>query len=498
MGYPNSITRGLAAPLSPVPSVPKPRPDPTPSRPRRKPGRPAPERPRRPPAPAPRPSPQRPSPTVPKPLPPIPAEPDYNPANPGKPGRKPDADPGLPYGRKKPPFGRPRLPGVLRRFGPAAALAAAAGDFFFQEPRLILGPDADEWDDVYQGCMRAGGMAPYVLTYQNVCLTRQYISEPPIGVMGGDGPHLVYWPGTNIFAWLWRRYYSILGNVEEPVEGTFTADFEFAAYKEWRTNATPGDWNPPVPDNPPLAHVVVTPVLPLPLPTLRPWQQSHYPHLLPVNAPDAVPQSPPVTNPIQRPEPWSPEAPDVGPRPQPKPQPEPVVEPVPVEIPTVVPEIDWLPNPIVNGHVFQKGLPRPLARPHRARKPPKGTKERKARLSPWLRYLWNSFSPITEAIDLIDVMYECLPKDIKISAYKSRGRQPNPKERLELIYQHINDLDVACALLGFVENQIEDMLYSIGSGQIAEANRKDNRPIGYEAGGGLNGNRPYVGIMPIR
>jgi len=110
------------------------------------------------------------------------------------------------------------------------------------------------------------------------------------------------------------------------------------------------------------------------------------------------------------------------------------------------------------------------------------------------RFIWNSFSPITETIDFINVLYECLPKQALIREYQRRGRQPNPIERMEILYRNINSLDVGCAMTGYIKEQITDMLYSIGGKQMAEANRRWNRPIGFEAGGGLNGYRPFIQV----
>lgn len=145
------------------------------------------------------------------------------------------------------------------------------------------------------------------------------------------------------------------------------------------------------------------------------------------------------------------------------------------------------------------------------------------RARPLARFIWNSFSPITETVDFINVLYECLPFQVKQNEYFKRGpqwnkdrnrwrerttadgvnhirvkrggRQPNPKEKMEILYRNINKLDVGCAMRGYIEEQITDMMYSIGGKQMAKANRQLNRPIGFEAGGGLNGFRPFIQVL---
>lgn len=209
----------------------------------------------------------------------------------------------------------------------------------------------------------------------------------------------------------------------------------------------------------------------------------------------------PLRAPVRRPEPWSPEAPDVGPRPAPRPRPNesPAYEPVPDEVPRDLPEFRWEPQPIthVRGSTYGKHWSRVRPEEKRARRPPKGTRERKARWKPWMGYLWQAFGQVTEGVDTVKYSYECLPKRLKVDLYKQLGRQPSVQEKAMAVYRNVNSLDVGCMITSYISEKIEDRLYSLGSDQIAKANRDLNRPIGFEAGGGLTGNRPYVSIGPV-
>lgn len=213
----------------------------------------------------------------------------------------------------------------------------------------------------------------------------------------------------------------------------------------------------------------------------------------------------PINKPATRPKPISPEAPDVGPKPSTDPggwpgMPDswPTPEPVPKVIPEVFPEFNWEPLKDWETVTMTPGLTtvharNPATRP--VRRPPKGTKEMKVRMNPVLAFIWKTFSPITETIDFINVMYECIPWKTKVAEYTSRGRQPNPAEKLQIIYRNINSIDAGCVVVNHIKEQLEDQLYALGGKHIAKANVKDNRPIGYEAGGGLSSNRPFVTVM---
>lgn len=492
MRYPNSVTsaRGAARP-SPSPSkpVPRPRPQPTPHRPRRPPGRPQPHRPRRPPGPSPL-------------RPPPPVRP-----HPGKPGRFPDRTPKLPYLNKP-----PRLPPIWKRL---PLIGAGIGLWY------TATKPGDPWEpgDTY---------GPWILW--NHCIppvadsTPQLVAHRMFGQNGADinacyVNQAGFWDGVTVNPgppWneatpgsTARTRNRIVIQFVGSINNFARVHSVFTWYRR-HTNpegGIPGIDGPPYftgPDSlyPQPGHWKVPPSqAPAPLPddVPSPWYLPFFPPWTPPGQVPNNPDPPPVLWPPTRPEPWSPESPDVGPRPDPRPKPEPKPDPdipVPPDLPDVIPEVVWTSAPFSPGLIQGRGAPRPLNRPQekRVRRPPRGTKERKVRMSPLMSFLWNSFNPVTEGIDMVNFMYECLPWKLKVDEYKSRGKQPNPADKAQIIYQNINALDVGCAITSYLEEQIEDMLYAIGSQKLGEAAKKDLRPIGYEAGGGLTGGAaPWVG-----
>jgi len=182
------------------------------------------------------------------------------------------------------------------------------------------------------------------------------------------------------------------------------------------------------------------------------------------------PDSPPDTVPFPGLEPWAP--------------PGPVIVPDPAGQPGINPDAPHMPDSVVNMHPNGRVTTGPATRPDRVRRPPRGTKERKTHLRGAAAMLWRSFGAPTELADFIDVMYECLPKAVKVQAYKDNGRQPGAAARSAIIYQHINDLDIACAIQGFIENQIEDEILGRIGRLEAGANQRNpfGRPLGYGAG----------------
>lgn len=227
-----------------------------------------------------------------------------------------------------------------------------------------------------------------------------------------------------------------------------------------------------------------------------PWEYSVNPQLMPIHVGGAVTPAPkPITNPVRVPEPLTPQMPDVGPRPVPRPVPVPATVPVPGILPGHVPYINWTPLPY-QGTVTLQGpgvaaRVNPRANP-RARRPRPRTREKKARMGAVMAFMWNAAAHVTEWIDAVDILYESLPRYLKRREYQRRERQPNPIERALLVYQNINQLDVEKALNDWIKNDLEDRLYALGSDHAATANRANNRPIGYEAGGSLTGGGEYV------
>lgn len=487
--YPNSINQvaGGEARLSALPKpVPRPAPRPLPpARPRRPPGPPKRPTPRRPPGPGVYPG--KPPAPNPRPGPALPKQP-YDPGHVGKPGRLPEVTPGV----KVPP----------RKWG--QNLKRIAGRFWW----IGAGMAANEWLS-----QPAPGMFPVVPPpTEGWSKTTSCLSDRDGSGYGTSsiycGPQDTPTSGVGVVREVeenlgWGRRYTAtyetwIPHPTDPGKIYFMSQWRYRAVWQnsgggfWQNGkAYPPNWWPSMPKG--KLGIV---------PSGAPTHPAEIPNWNPINpGPGGWPLSPPITVPIQRPHPWSPESPDVGPRPDGSPNvnPEPVVEPGPRPEPEPLP--DPFPEVTVNPDANPTHLPQVSFKPRgraetstrprseKVRRPPRGTKERKVRANRLFSFLWNSISPITEGIDFINVMYECLPWKLKVRMYQERGRQPNPAEKVQIIYSNINDLDVGCALTNFIKEQIEDMIWSIGSQQIKKANQKDNRPIGYEAGGGISGGR---------
>lgn len=521
--YPNSVTArargaaGLSAAPAPSP-VPFPRPQPGRNRPRRKPGRPVPQRPRRKPTAPQRPAPGRAKPPSPGAVP-QPTPQPYDPGHVGKPGRKPDRTPGLPYRRK--PVKLPKWVRMSPWLAPAGAAAAYFLQSGYQPPRVELGSwwrpwsacaGMEDWDpgEPWEHVGWTFGNSRYGSDgQQDACIGGQsgYNNTHPAGEDSYD-----FYPTGNNSSMLVKVY------TRPGIIGT----------RGWhvRSFRATGQGGSKLIRFWPERHVSKA----LPLPQSQPahFSAGLVPWAVP---PGQVPyeiEPQPVTQPVKRPRPLTPEMPDVGPVPSPSPQPLPDTLPVPSELPSELPEFAFRPSPFVPGvSINVRGRTKVRQRQHRARRPPRGTKETKVRANRILGFLWNSISPVTEAIDFINVLYECLDFKIKVEEYRKRGRnyawakerwrgremvwdgekyvypkyegrQPNPYEKLQIIYENINDLDVGCALGNYLSEQLEDMLYALGSDKVKEVNQLRDRPIGYEAGGGLTGgNTPFIGGVTL-
>lgn len=253
----------------------------------------------------------------------------------------------------------------------------------------------------------------------------------------------------------------------------------------------------------PTALPAINPGAHIPMPNPGIWSHpSQLPWYNPINPmPGGFPKPPPIQNPWPRPDPISPEAPDVGPRPDPKPNP---VRPPPIEIPiSDVPDFPPVPVPLAppglppppwemgeeggETHIRprMRGRPKQNQRKHHSRKPEKGKKESKVRMKPWLAKVWYGIGTVTEGNDFINVLYESLDFRVKQREYFKRGRQPNPVEKVRIIYENINDLDTATALRKYIENDIEDKVFGFFGGQLGQASFGRGGPVGYGAGPAL-------------
>lgn len=195
--------------------------------------------------------------------------------------------------------------------------------------------------------------------------------------------------------------------------------------------------NAPVvtPDGP----VVITPSLP-PQPQfpVLPW------------VPIAVPPLSPAPLPIPRP-PWLPEFPN----PEAPPGPVTIPNPIPGRPPLVVsPPIGGVSptNPGVNPDPgIIPGIPA-LPKPFPARRPPRGTKERKmSGTSAQRRMLGLLMSGASEGFDLLDAFHDALPENLQ-------GKD-HPKAKFNALYKNWDKVDMLEAFENIWKNYREDKVY---------------------------------------
>jgi len=107
----------------------------------------------------------------------------------------------------------------------------------------------------------------------------------------------------------------------------------------------------------------------------------------------------------------------------------------------------------------------------RFKRPPPGTKERKVALKlPKVLNRW--YGRFTEGIDFIDVIYDSLPM-------KYQDFDANPYQKARTIYDHYDEIDIERAVMGLVQEQIEDRVWgAIGNRmkQVAREHRMARTP----------------------
>lgn len=464
MMYPNSVNGGsgvarLSATVIPFRS-PVPRRGPVGPQPRRTPGRPAPMRPRRPPAPAPRPAGPRLPAVYPRPVP-------------G--GSKPVLLP-IPNG----PAQRSLVPwGFMRGLVGGLGWVLVGYELYqWMSPREGGWLNPAGWSS-FPGCPEAPQWTAAVI-YTGGCLRNQ----AGVGPTPGDPPYVLQRAKTG------RRRWGVGYYKTNP--GSGRADHIHSFYRDYfppHPAAAPSEV-PPVADLPTWQNprVAVLPSVNLG------YAPGLVPDWMPVAPPFVVqPSAPPFGVPVP-PNPGTPQWPDrkydVPPDTVPFPGLEPYQPPVPVPPIRPNPEGGW----DVQEGAYQHGDSRVViypngatsARPaqHYARRPPRHMKERKARLGPVASYLWRSFGTPTEIGDTIEVVYKCLSKKTRREEFFRARRAPGAKRMLEVIYEHINEVDMGCVVNGFIAEQIEDFVFGASGRYEAKANRDNpfNRPLGYGAG----------------
>lgn len=139
----------------------------------------------------------------------------------------------------------------------------------------------------------------------------------------------------------------------------------------------------------------------------------------------------------------------------------------------------------------------PKENPHKP--PPRRTKERKGKVKKWFANLAKVAWEATEAVDIVDNLFECLPKKVQKTAPKTGVTMPDAWQpgisytsvidRAKHVYRHHDKLDLDCAMRKLTCNHIEDMLWGRFFGGVDNAaQRAGLKGFGNAAssGSGLN------------
>lgn len=241
-------------------------------------------------------------------------------------------------------------------------------------------------------------------------------------------------------------------------------------------------WQAPAPNE------TRTPVVPVPLP---------FPYVpaLPDYAPDGTPIRGPKPRPRPRPRPAPAPSPAPGPKPGPAPGPGPgpAPSPSPVPIPAPLPDppgkpapgpgvVTWVPSTSVAFEPSASGG-RSVYRSRHFMSPPKPReKERKIKWQHAGQVL-GVLNPFTEFCDMVDALYDALPKDLrwqhKLSFWKRGLRTPRCIDKAGFVYAHLDEVDVKSAISGLITNEIGDRIFGELSRRQGETWRNTGRaPIG--------------------
>ena len=167
----------------------------------------------------------------------------------------------------------------------------------------------------------------------------------------------------------------------------------------------------------------------------------------------------------------------VGVRPVPPTPPSP--EPKPDEVPLVAPVV-VIHNGVKPLSPAAQAALRLNSGTHKLRRPPKGTKELKARTVSAFQAVSPYINPLTEAVDVINAIYKNLPEQ-----YRPRYKNTNlvkikmrPDEKLVAIFNNFDKIDIVGALQDIAISQAEDKAYGLAGKTGGEVSRALGKPVG--------------------
>ncbi|QXP08648.1 MAG: hypothetical protein [Arizlama microvirus] len=233
----------------------------------------------------------------------------------------------------------------------------------------------------------------------------------------------------------------------------------------------------PMPYSVPDPYADNPPGMPEPAPVPIPWRRLPY-------LPDPDPAILPGPNVRQTPAPqawpdvvweWLP-VPGAAPQRTPFPRPRPQVVPRPGDAPGVV--WPWSPiaprpvntppyvspGPAVGVVVTPRGMRDMNPRQSHARvRAKKNEREKKFRMTGVAAALWNLIGEATEAFDLVDILYNAIPCQVKFDAGMIKPGKLDTVSKAKFVADNLDKLDATELLRGKVKNDFEDWWYGLTS-----------------------------------
>lgn len=122
---------------------------------------------------------------------------------------------------------------------------------------------------------------------------------------------------------------------------------------------------------------------------------------------------------------------------------------------------------------------------HSSKPPPPGEVERKVAIkSKAVRIVTNIVNGVTESLDVINSLWDALPKQYQT---RKRGERTTPQQKTADLIKHYEQIDINAAIYNIGVNQIEDYVFGRAGQALGKASKKNpfGRPLGYGAGEAL-------------
>lgn len=238
------------------------------------------------------------------------------------------------------------------------------------------------------------------------------------------------------------------------------------AFPKWWASPSP-TWEVPVVF--PIRHpwATPTPVVPIIIFPGLPGYNGGVPMPVPVPPPGVLPTPQPGPSPVPVPSPAPLPVPEPVPWPRPSPSPQPVPRPAPGPGPSPGPRPGSGPVEAPVGAI------RPLPRVGTVHRPPgPRVKERKGKVSQAVYVAMETLGALSEIGDFIDAFYKALPASIRRGVRDDLGRSPNFADKLRVMWEHYDQIDMTQGVKNFIKAQVEDLLTGIASQPFDKALQK--------------------------